>query len=82
MGLPILGFLPAGDAAEIVNHNGFGIATKWGDIESARDAVEKIINSTNLDAFASRISENKEVWSMKHNVSKLNDMLRELSHAN
>ena len=78
LGLPILGFLPAGDASEIVNQNGFGLATKWGDIDLARDAVKKIINAANFDVFASSISENKEVWSMKHNVTKLDDMLREL----
>ena len=61
-----------------MNQNGFGIATKWGDIDLARDAVKKIINAANFDVFASSISENKEVWSMKHNVSKLDDMLREL----
>ena len=74
--LPILGFLPEGDAAEIVNQNGFGIATKWGDIETARNALRRITTEPKLAEFIENVTANKECWSMKHRINELDDMLR------
>ena len=82
LGLPILGFLPLGDAADIVNHNGFGLATKWGDLKAARDALNTITQHANLDEFARNVSSHKEAWSMKCQVTELDGMLKGLCDEN
>ena len=82
LNLPILGFLPLGDAADIINQNCFGLATKWGDIEAARNALKKITQPAQLTKFAQNVSIHKEEWSMKHRVCELDGMLKSLNDGN
>ncbi len=75
LNLPILGFLPSGDAKDIINDNQFGIATTWGDLASSKEAITKIIKTQNLRKFKNNILQDKVNWSMKKRILEVNKFL-------
>lgn len=75
LNIPILGFLPFGDAREIINQNHFGIATNWGDLASSRSAMSEISKHKNLKKFKSNILKDKTKWSMKTKILELHKLL-------
>lgn len=81
LNLPILGFLPCGDARDIINQNDFGIATSWGHLSSSRMALDEILKKENIKKFKSNIHKEKNKWSMKTKIFELHKILSKLKNS-
>ena len=78
LGLPMLGFLPPGDAESIINDNKFGVATRWGDIENAQLSIKKILNDQYQEEFRANLFNERHKWSMKARIKDVDEELRKL----
>lgn len=78
LGLPILGFLPPGDAFDIINDNGFGIATEYGNIATSYQAVRNLLNEDRRASFRKNITDRRVEWSMEHRILEVDTLLRSL----
>jgi hypothetical protein len=61
--IPMLAAIPDGDAKDIINSNGYGIACSYGDINQLRKAVFEFMNHTFLARCQNNIAENRTSWS-------------------
>lgn len=67
IGLPIFGFLPDGEARDIVNDNNFGYIAKAGNYLELRDKLEYYSNRLELlDDFKVNLQRSRNHWSMKN----------------
>lgn len=79
IGLPILGALPAGDAMEIVNDQGYGTAHAFDDTRSLCEAVLKIAaNKPLLDTYRRKILDDREQWFMPVRMAEVYQWLNAL----
>ncbi len=76
LGLPIFGALPEGDAKEVINSRGYGIATK-NDVKSIEQALEGW-SSLFWEQCKNKIAEERESWSLVERQSSMVARVREL----
>lgn len=74
--LPILGFLPYGDASQIINDNGFGIATEYGDLDGSYKALLAMMDREQRTRFKQNIIEGRDSWSMKRRILEVDGLLK------
>lgn len=58
--LPILGLLPSGDASDIINQNGYGLATTPKDIQVIFDFLKN--KSYDYQTLRNKISSERDMW--------------------
>lgn len=67
IGLPIFGFLPKGEARDIVNDNGFGYIA---DVNNLKELRKKLcyyaVNIDELSIFHDNIAKKQDLWSMEY----------------
>jgi len=78
LALPILGALPAGDAVDIINQNGYGVACKYNDLDSLRHAIQQLRDKETLCKFQENILEDRDSWSMEERIKEVAQWLRDL----
>ena len=65
IGLPILGALPMGDAKDIINHQGYGVACDFKDAQALRTAIVEIgADQYLLGKYRQQILLDKHAWYM------------------
>ena len=74
--LPVLGYLPRGDAFQIINDNGFGIATEYGDLNGSYKALLTMLDREQRTRFKKNILEGRDAWSMKKRILEVDTLLK------
>lgn len=75
---PILAALPNGDAKEIINTNGFGIACYYKDYQGLKKAIVDLSDPIYRNEIIKNMKEQKEAWSMSERIKEVDVWLREL----
>ena len=75
---PILAALPNGDAKEIINTNGFGIACYYKDYQGLKKAIVDLSDPIYRNEIVKTMKEQKEAWSMSERIKEVDVWLREL----
>ena len=71
LGLPMLGALPNGDAMDIINNCGYGIACHYTDHKGLVNAVKKFQNRDILLEYRNTILKDRDKWMMKELIKDL-----------
>lgn len=78
LGLPMIGALPNGDGIEIINSQGYGLASKYDDIELLSKNIQKMKNRNYLDSIKNKILEDRDSWSMENKILEVDKLLKEI----
>lgn len=78
MSKPILAALPNGDAKEIINTNGFGIACYYKDYQGLKKAIVDLSDPIYRNEIIKNMREQKEAWPMSERIKEVDMWLREL----
>jgi glycosyltransferase involved in cell wall biosynthesis len=77
LGLPMLACLPPGDAAEIIEGQGFGLCCETGDIEGLSAALDRFrTNPDLLQNCRKSVLEKREQWSMQQLMTPLIEAIK------
>jgi glycosyltransferase involved in cell wall biosynthesis len=82
LGLPMIGALPDGDAKDIINSNGYGIACNYNDIQCLCDSIGIMSNKLLLEETKNNILNNRKMWSMGEKIQEVNALLKEIVNEN
>jgi hypothetical protein len=75
----MLGALPDGDAKDMINQKGYGIASKYDDITTLTNTIIEWIEDKNkLDKIYINILKDKEKYSMDEQFKEVEMMIRGL----
>lgn len=69
LGLPMLGMLPDGQAKDLINHQGFGIAVGINDLDGLAQAMLRFNNLEFRQSCHRKILQSKYNWSMEKHIS-------------
>lgn len=79
IGLPIFGALPAGDAWEIINSSGYGVACEFDDVRAQREAIREIAAGKQvLETYRQQILRDRDDWFMPVRMMEVYQWLRDL----
>lgn len=79
MGLPMLGALPEGDAKNLINQNGYGIACNYNKNNEIKNAILKFSSNKGFVASSKQsILATRKKWSMESLVDKLVNLINNL----
>lgn len=78
LGLPMLGALPTGDAMDIINTCGYGIACHYTDRQGLVNAIKKLQNKSVLSEYRAVILRDRDKWMMKERIKELVIWLNEI----
>jgi glycosyltransferase involved in cell wall biosynthesis len=79
IGLPIFGALPPGDAREIINAQGYGIACSFDDAKAQRDAILEISADVRvLQKYREQILRDRNDWHMPARMTEVHQWLQDL----
>lgn len=78
LGLPVLGALPEGDALELINRQGYGIACRYNDFDALRNAVKQLKDNAKLQQFKENILKDRDSWCMEVRIKEVVRWLRNL----
>lgn len=78
LGIPILGFLPDGDAVEMINRNNFGIASHYNDKESQKRSLLDVCDRRNISSMKQKILLKKREWAMSERIKGVDTLLRSI----
>lgn len=76
--LPIVAALPEGDAMNLINDGGYGIACKYNDQKAIKKAVQSLLIPDRYLAVKSKMHRDKEMWSMKNRIQEIFPYLENL----
>ena len=76
LGMPILAALPDGDAKDIINNCGYGIAVGYNDPKVLRDAIELMKDKTKFEKFRARLYHDRPKWAMKNRFKELTELFK------
>lgn len=79
LNLPILGYLPEGDAVDIINMNTFGVGVEFGNHKGLKDAICWFNNENNYIKSYESIKNQKSIWSMEFRVKQLISIIEEIN---
>ena len=79
LGLPMIGALPDGDAKEIINAKGYGIARDYRDIDGLAHAMERFRDRAFLEAARQKVLADREGWGMNVRIKELDALLKGLA---
>ena len=78
LGLPILGALPEGDAKDIINKSGYGIAVPYDDLSALRDAILAMKNPNAFQQYSTAVMRDRDSWAMEHRIKEVVTWLNDL----
>jgi len=78
LGIPILGALPEGDARDIINKYGYGIAVDIRDRNGLRKAIEDLKNFELYKKFRDNILRDRDSWAMEERIKEFIKWLKNL----
>lgn len=77
--LPIFGALPPGDAREVINKQGYGVACAFDDVKAQREAVLEIAADRRvLGKFRAQILRDRDDWYMPTRMTEVYKWLQDL----
>jgi len=77
IGLPVIGALPEGDARNLVNSRGFGVALSYDDINGIRNILSDLRDNRNkLADFRQNLLWQRDAWHMPHRMMEMLEWLR------
>lgn len=79
LGLPILGALPEGDAMDLINKNGYGIACKYDDLEGLKAAVLRLKHSEIRQEYRNKVLKDRDNWAMAERIKEVIEWIRDLA---
>lgn len=79
LGLPILGALPEGDAMNIINQRGYGIACRYDDKVGLLNAVNILKQKESRLDYRKNILKDKEGWAMEKRIKDVIGWIQEMS---
>jgi len=79
MRIPILAALPNGDAADIINEKGYGIACKYDDLPGLRSALIKLKDPDFRAECRTNITRDRERWSINNLIKPMVESIKQLS---
>ena len=71
LGLPILGALPEGDAKNIINECGYGIAVDFNKNNEIKQAIHDLMNRDKYLYFQNKIMQDRAYWSMERHLNEI-----------
>lgn len=78
LGLPVLGALPPGDAMDLINNKGYGIACRYDDVNNIRHSLSTFLDLNQYNIFRENILKDREKWSMKVKIKDVIEILNSL----
>jgi len=78
LGLPIIGALPKGDGIDIINGQGYGLASHYEDIELLAQNIQKMKNKHYLAEIKKKILDERDAWSMESRIVEVDKLLKEM----
>jgi glycosyltransferase involved in cell wall biosynthesis len=79
IGLPIFGALPPGDAKEIINRQGYGVACDFSDVKAQREAILEIAAGRQvLEKYRQQILRDRDDWYMPTRMMEAYQWLQDL----
>lgn len=77
--LPIFGALPPGDAGEIINRQGYGVACAFDDVKAQREAILEIAADRRvLGMYRAQILRDRDNWYMPTRMTEVYKWLQDL----
>ncbi len=77
--LPIFGALPAGDARDLINAQGYGVACAYDDVPSQRAALQQLAaQRQSLVGFRQRLLQDRDSWHMPRRMQEVFQWLQHL----
>jgi glycosyltransferase involved in cell wall biosynthesis len=76
--LPIFGMLPKGDAQDMINTNGYGIAIDFDKTDTLKEVLGKLEDREILNNFRDNIIKDKSNWSFDEQFKKVDLYLKKL----
>jgi len=71
LGLPILGALPGGDAKDIINGSGYGVAVSYDDPIALRTAILEMKGQDALQKYSSAVMRDRDSWAMENKINEV-----------
>ena len=71
LGLPILGLLPPGDAQDIINQKGYGVAVDFDDTIAYREAFERMSDRDHLARYRENILKERSSWQLRERFRQI-----------
>jgi glycosyltransferase involved in cell wall biosynthesis len=68
-GIPIIGALPKGEAFDIINGLGFGIAVEFNDKEGLKNAINEMKKRESWDYYRSNVLRERDKWHLNSRMS-------------
>lgn len=81
LGLPMIGALPYGDGIDIINNNGYGKSVYYKEINKLSEIITLFTDKNFMENCKNSVINDKEMWSMKNQINKLNELLLDLKNA-
>ena len=78
LGLPMIGALPQGDGMDIINDQGYGLASHYDDIELLAQNIQKMKNKRYLSEIKKKILDERDAWSMESRIVEVDQLLKEM----
>jgi hypothetical protein len=76
--IPILAALPDGDAKDMINNNGFGIACHYDDLESLKNSIRRLKNASFRKSIIANMQTQKHKWSMSERIKEVDNWIQSL----
>ncbi len=77
LGLPMIGALPDGDAKEMINSNGYGVACQYDDMKCLGEAMKKLKDKNCLNKIKNKILDDRDTWSMQYTMLEVDKLLEQ-----
>jgi len=71
LGLPILGALPDGDAKDIINHHGYGVAVNYNDRLGLKKALNTFLDRERYLVFKNKLIQDRKLWSIERHCHEI-----------
>jgi hypothetical protein len=78
LNLPMFGMLPKGDAQDIINKNGYGIAIDFDKPYLIDSALNKLIDRENIKKYRQNIAIDRSKWSFENRFKKVDKYIKYL----
>ncbi|SHO81445.1 hypothetical protein MNB_SV-15-1300 [hydrothermal vent metagenome] len=78
VGFPMIGALPDGDGRDIINTQGYGLASRYDDVELLSKNIQKIKNRSYLAGIKKKILDDRDSWSMESKILEVDKLLKDM----
>ena len=78
MGLPIIGYLPKGDCAEIIETNNFGVVANLGDEKNLEKQIQRLLIPAVYKTASKNLKQNRKLFSQDVTLRHLPSLIKAL----